>query len=110
MPGPRCRGMPSKAKSQERIAPGPGWATLRLPERSQSEGDGLAADLTHPLSLSDANTARVANRPGRPTPVQPVGRKEDTRKRIAPIIGKYARLKRKSDFQRGRPASPGNLP
>jgi hypothetical protein len=38
--------------------------TLRLPERSRSEGDGLTADLTHPLSLSNANTARVANRPG----------------------------------------------
>ena len=31
-----------------------GWATLRLPERSQSEADALASDRTHPLSLSDA--------------------------------------------------------
>jgi len=37
--------------------------TLRLEEPSQSEGDGLASDLTHPLSLSDANTARVASGP-----------------------------------------------
>jgi len=57
---------------------------LRLPERSQSEGDGLTADLTHPLSLSDANTARVAVRPGYPNPVQPVGRRGRHRARIAP--------------------------
>lgn len=35
-----------------------------MPEPSQSEADGLSSDLTQPtLSLSDANTARVANRP-----------------------------------------------
>jgi len=28
----------------ERILPGPGWATLRLPEPSQSEGDRLTSD------------------------------------------------------------------
>jgi len=44
--------------------------TLRLPEPSPSEADGLASDLTYPLSLSDANTARVANRPGYPNRVQ----------------------------------------
>jgi len=44
--------------------------TLRLPEPNQSDRDGLASDLTHPLSLSDANTARVAIRPGYPTPTQ----------------------------------------
>ncbi len=50
----------------ERRTLGPGWATLRLPESSQSEGDGLASNLTHPLSLSgDANTA-WANRPRLP--------------------------------------------
>ena len=32
-------------------SPGPGSATVRLPKRSQSEGDGLTADLNHPLSL-----------------------------------------------------------
>ncbi len=48
-----------------------GRATLRLPERSQSGGDGLTANLTHPLSLKgDANTARVAVRPGYPNLVQ----------------------------------------
>ena len=44
------------------VTPGLGWATLRLSGPSQSEGDELASDLTHPLSLSDANTALVANR------------------------------------------------
>jgi len=44
----------------------------------QFEGDGIASDLTHAQSLLAANTARVANRPGRRTPVQPVGREEDT--------------------------------
>ena len=44
----------------------------------QFEGDGIASDLTHAQSLLAANTPRVANRPGRPTPVQPVGREEDT--------------------------------
>jgi hypothetical protein len=28
------------------VSPGPGWATLRLPAPNQSEGDGLASDLT----------------------------------------------------------------
>jgi len=46
-----------------------------LPEPSQSDGDGLASDLTDLLSLSDANAERVANRPSYPNPVQPVGRK-----------------------------------
>ena len=35
-------------------SPGVGRVTLRLPEPSQTEGDGFASDLTHPLSLSDA--------------------------------------------------------
>ena len=56
----------------ERISPGVGRVTLRIPVPSQSEGDGLASDLTHPLSLSDASTAWVANRPGYPNLVQPV--------------------------------------
>jgi len=54
---------------------------------SQSEGDGLASDLTHPLSLSDANTVGVAVLPGYPNPVQPARREEDTRERIPPIMG-----------------------
>jgi hypothetical protein len=37
---------------------------------SESEGDELGSALTHPLSLSDANTARVTVRPGYPTLVQ----------------------------------------
>jgi hypothetical protein len=39
---------------------GPEWATLRPPGPSRSEGDGRASDLPHPLSLSAANTARLA--------------------------------------------------
>ena len=35
------------------VTPGLGWATLRLSGPSQSEGDELASDLTHPLSLSE---------------------------------------------------------
>jgi len=70
-----------------RITPGSGWATLRLPEPNQSEDDGLGFDLTDPLSLSDANTARVAVRPGYPNPVQPVGRRGRHRERTAPIMG-----------------------
>ena len=65
--------------------------TLRLQERSQSEGDGLTADLTHPLSLGDANTAWVAVLPGYPNPVQPVGRGGRHRERIAPSTG-YLRI------------------
>jgi len=42
------------------ITPGLGRVTLRLQVASQSEGGGLGSALTHPLSLSDANTARVA--------------------------------------------------
>jgi len=60
--------------------------TLRLQVASQSEGDGLASDQTHAQSLSDANTARVAVRPGYPNPVQPVGRRGRHRERIAPIM------------------------
>jgi hypothetical protein len=55
----------------------PGWATLRLPEPSQREADALGSDMTHPLSLGDANAARVAIRPGYPNPMQPVA-EEDT--------------------------------
>ena len=61
--------------------------TLGLQVASQSEGDGLTADLTHPLSLSDANTARVAVPPGYPNPVQPVGRKGSYEGRIPPTTG-----------------------
>jgi hypothetical protein len=39
----------------------------------ESERDGLASDLTHAISLNDANTARVTVQPGLPNPVQPVG-------------------------------------
>ena len=45
------------------VSPGLGRVTLRLPESSQAEGDGLASDLTHAQSLSDANTALVAAGP-----------------------------------------------
>jgi len=44
--------------------------------------NALAFDLTHPLSLSDANTARVANRRGYPNPVEPVGHRGRHRERI----------------------------
>jgi len=79
--GSRC---PPPGRS---VSPGPGWVTLRLPEPNQSEGDGLASELTHPLSLSDANTARVTVRSGYPKPVQPVGRRGSYEGRIPPSTG-----------------------
>ena len=45
-----------------------GRVTLRLPEPSQSEGDGLAADLTHAQSLTGGDPAWVTIRPGRSAP------------------------------------------
>ena len=45
-------------------SPGVGRVTLRLPEPNRSEDDGLASDLTHAVSLSATNTARLVNRPG----------------------------------------------
>jgi hypothetical protein len=44
--------------------------TIRLPEPSQSEGNGLASDLTHAQSLSGGDTERVTVEPGYPTPTQ----------------------------------------
>ena len=64
-PGARSLDLPPQA-----VSPGQGRVTLRLSVSSESEGDGLASDLTHPPSLSDANTARVANRPRCPTATQ----------------------------------------
>jgi len=61
--------------------------SLHLQVPSHSEGDGLASELTRPLSLSDANTARVASRPSYPNPVQRVGRRCRHRGRIPPIMG-----------------------
>jgi hypothetical protein len=52
--------------------------TLGLLVPSQSEGDGLAFDLPHPLSLSDANTARVTVRPVIRIRCNPSDAKEDT--------------------------------
>ncbi len=75
----RVFGPPHQARS-----PGLGRVALRLEVASQSESDGLALDLTHPLSLSDANTPRVAVRPGYPNPVQPVRHTGTDRERIAP--------------------------
>jgi len=49
---------------------GVGWATLRLPVPSQSEGDGLAYDLTHAQSLIGGDPEPVAVRPDHPTPTQ----------------------------------------
>ena len=72
-----------------RYHPDSGWRTLRLPERSQSEGDGLTTDLTNPLSLSDANTARVPVRPGYPKPVQHVGRRGRHREQHSPEYGRF---------------------
>jgi hypothetical protein len=71
-----------------RGSPGLGRVTLCLPEPSQPEGDGLESDRTYPLSLSDADTAQVANLPGYPNPVQPVGLRGRQRERIAPIMGR----------------------
>ena len=43
---------PSLGLAHQAGTPGPGRVTLRLPVPSQSEGDGLASDPTHPLSPS----------------------------------------------------------
>jgi len=40
------------------VSPGLGRVTLRLPEPSHAEGDGLASDLTHAQSLSGGDTGR----------------------------------------------------
>jgi len=37
---------------------------------SQSEGDGVASDLTHAQRFSDANTERITVRPGYSTPMK----------------------------------------
>jgi len=37
---------------------------------SQSEGDGVASDLTHAQRFSDANTERITVRPGYSTPTK----------------------------------------
>jgi hypothetical protein len=60
--------------------------TLHQPAPSQPEGDWLTADLTNPLSLSDANTERVVIWPV-PNLAQSVGRRERQAGRIAPSIG-----------------------
>jgi len=57
---------PARRTSGRSRSPGPGWATLRLPEPSQSEGDRLTSDLTYPLSLSDGDPERVTVRPQLP--------------------------------------------
>ena len=69
---------------------------------SQSEGVGLASDLTHAVSLSDANTSRVTVRPGYPKPVQPVGRRGRRGERIPP---EYGRLRLLEAFTRCRPGT-----
>ena len=66
---------------------GLGWATLRLPERSQAEGDGLTAYPTNPLSLSDANTARVGVQTRLPDCDGILMPQLETRELIAPSIG-----------------------
>jgi hypothetical protein len=40
-------------------SPGAGWATLRLPVPSRSEGDGLAPDMTHAQSACGGDPERV---------------------------------------------------
>jgi len=78
MPDPGRPGSIAAATPDRTRSPGPGWSSLRLPERSQSEGDGLTADLTDPLSLGDANTARVAVRPVTRIRCNPSDAEEDT--------------------------------
>jgi hypothetical protein len=56
-------------------SPGLGRVTLRLPKLNQSEGDGLASDLTRSVSRSHANTGRVTRPASYPTPVELVGRR-----------------------------------
>ena len=92
-----CQGRTSGPEGAQ-ITPGPGWATLHLPEPSQSDGDGLGSDLTHPLPLSAwaqvviGNTAEVAIRPRYPNPLQHVGRRGRHGQRIAPTTGRPTAL------------------
>ena len=65
------------------LTPGVGREWLRLPEPNQSQGDGLASDLTHTQSLCDTNTAADRQSARLSNPVQPVGRRGRHRHRIA---------------------------
>ena len=84
--GPGWPRRPAPWAATRALSPAPGWATLRLPVPSQSEGDGLTADLTHPSLSGAANTARFANRLGYTSPVQPVGHRGRHRGRITPNL------------------------
>jgi hypothetical protein len=52
MLGAGCQGTVASHGLKERISPGLGRVTRRLPGPSQSETDGLASDLSHTQSLS----------------------------------------------------------
>jgi len=66
------------------ITLGLGRVPRRLPEPNQSEGDGLASDLTRSVSRSRANTGRVTRPASYPTPVELVGRRWGYGQRIPP--------------------------